>query len=63
MKEYNYIGGFYGGCNEELMMEALVSEGPLAVSFMVYNDFYTYSGGVYKHTGIKSNFNPLVVSL
>ena len=50
-KEYHYVGGFYGACNEVLMKMELVKNGPMAVSFMVYNDFMHYKGGVYHHTG------------
>jgi len=66
---YNYIGGFYGGCNEELMKEALVSDGPLSVSFEVYDDFDYYTGGVYHHVelpaeGLTGNedFNPFEIT-
>mmetsp|Transcript_48380 Transcript_48380/g.125462 ORF Transcript_48380/g.125462 Transcript_48380/m.125462 type:complete len:101 (+) Transcript_48380:1301-1603(+) len=31
------------------MMRELVSNGPIAVGFEVYDDFMTYTGGVYKH--------------
>jgi len=60
---YNYVGGFYGACNEELMRIALVTGGPLAVSFQVYNDFQSYRSGIYKHTkvdvqGQNGRFNP-----
>ena len=34
------------------MMESLVKNGPIAVSFEVYNDFMHYKGGIYKHTGL-----------
>jgi cathepsin C len=55
---YEYIGGYYGACNEEQMMLALVNHGPLSVSFQVYSDFQQYKGGIYHHTGVKSRFNP-----
>lgn len=29
----------------------LIKNGPMAVSFEVYNDFLHYKGGVYAHTG------------
>lgn len=56
--KYEYIGGFYGACNEELMKINLVNNGPLAVGFEVYNDFMHYKGGVYHHTFIEDKFNP-----
>ena len=48
---YSYVGGYYGGCSEEAMMKALVENGPLSVSFEVYDDFMMYKAGVYHHTG------------
>ncbi|XP_071485907.1 dipeptidyl peptidase 1-like [Diadema antillarum] len=62
---YNYVGGFYGGCNEELMRIQLVKNGPIAVSFMVYDDFLSYKGGIYVHTGIGNaqlKFNPFEIT-
>jgi cathepsin B len=32
------------------MMESLVNHGPLQMAFNVYQDFFTYSSGVYRHT-------------
>ena len=48
---YHYIGGFYGACNEVLMRLELVKNGPVAVSFQVYDDFLHYTSGIYHHTG------------
>ena len=60
--KYNYIGGFYGACNEASMKVELVNNGPIAVSFEVYDDFLNYKAGVYHHTFLKDNknfpFNP-----
>ncbi|XP_071548235.1 dipeptidyl peptidase 1-like isoform X2 [Panulirus ornatus] len=58
VSDYSYVGGHYGACNEELMLEALVQNGPLSVSYMVYDDFANYDGGIYHHTGWKNEFNP-----
>lgn len=59
---YHYVGGFYGACNEVLMRIELVKNGPLAISFEVYDDFFGYKGGVYHHTFVKDiknfKFNP-----
>ena len=41
-RDYYYIGGYYGACNEPLMRTELVKNGPIAVSFEVYNDFPSY---------------------
>ena len=35
----------------------LVKNGPMAVSFMVYDDFLAYSGGIYHHTFTKDQLN------
>ena len=49
-------------------MKALVENGPLSVSFEVYDDFMMYKSGVYHHTGaLKSkqsgtSFDPFEVS-
>ena len=49
-------------------MKALVENGPLSVSFEVYDDFMMYKSGVYHHTGaLKSNqaggsFDPFEVT-
>ncbi|XP_067008532.2 dipeptidyl peptidase 1 [Anabrus simplex] len=58
--EYQYVGGYYGGCNELQMQLALVREGPLSVSFEVESDFYHYEGGIYHHTNAFS-FDPFVL--
>lgn len=59
--EYNYVGGFYGGCNEALMKLDLVTNGPLTVAFEVYPDFQFYRGGIYHHTGLRDSFNPFMI--
>ena len=59
--DYQYIGGFYGACNDKLMQLALVKNGPITIGFEVYDDFFNYKGGVYQHTGVKHSllkFNP-----
>ncbi|XP_076448030.1 dipeptidyl peptidase 1-like [Babylonia areolata] len=56
--KYEYIGGYYGGCNEELMRLALYENGPLAVGFEVLDDFMNYKGGIYHHTGLTRGFFP-----
>lgn len=49
VESYRYIGGYYGGCSEDLMKLSLVKNGPIAVGFEVYNDFMQYKSGVYHH--------------
>jgi len=59
VSEYGYVGGYYGASNELLMMEELVKNGPIAVAFMVHDDFHSYAGGIYHHVdSVKSDFDP-----
>ena len=45
-RDYYYVGGYYGACNEPLMRQELVKNGPIAVSFEVYKDFVAYKVNV-----------------
>jgi cathepsin C len=56
--DYYYVGGYYGATNAQNMMEELVKNGPIAIGFMVYNDFFSYSGGVYKHKSALKALGP-----
>ncbi|CAK8691477.1 unnamed protein product [Clavelina lepadiformis] len=61
--KYEYVGGYYGACTEELMMQDLVANGPVAVGIEVYEDFQLYESGIYHHvTELRSPldgaFNP-----
>lgn len=40
------------------MKISLVENGPIAVAFEVYDDFFNYKGGIYHHTGLKDHLNP-----
>ncbi|XP_047735534.1 dipeptidyl peptidase 1-like [Hyalella azteca] len=63
VSDYKYLGGYYGGCTEEEMLENLLTEGPLAVGFEVTADFYLYSEGIYVHGvgNVKADFDPFIV--
>lgn len=56
--QYDYVGGFYGGCSEAAMMLELVKNGPMAVAFEVYPDFMHYKEGIYHHTFLTDTVNP-----
>ena len=66
--QYQYVGSYYGGCNEELMRISLVRDGPLAVSFKyggIFDDFVSYGTGIYSPTDVKHDnpngeYNPFV---
>jgi len=59
---YHYIGGYYGASSVIGMQQEILSNGPIPVSFEVLDDFYSYSSGVYIHTGLRSGFNPFVIT-
>lgn len=46
VKDYEYIGGFYGACNEDRMMNEL-QKGPIVVAFDAEADLFHYHSGVY----------------
>lgn len=46
-KDYGYIGGYYGACNEAHMMKELHEHGPIVVALNAPSDLFYYSGGVY----------------
>lgn len=48
VRNYRYIGGFYGGCNELDMMRELMS-GPVVVALNAPPDLFYYAGGVYNY--------------
>ncbi|CAD7963661.1 unnamed protein product [Amoebophrya sp. A25] len=45
---HRYIGGYYGGSDEQDIMEELALNGPLVVSFEPKDDFMYYQSGVYQ---------------
>lgn len=45
---HRYVGGYYGGSDEEDIMLELSQNGPLVVSFEPADDFMYYNAGVYQ---------------
>lgn len=45
---HRYVGGYFGGDNERVMMEELYHNGPFVVSFEPTEDFMYYSEGVFR---------------
>lgn len=39
VKNYKYVGGFYGAANEEEMRREIFLHGPVSVSYLIYPDF------------------------
>jgi len=58
-KGYQYVGGYYGACNEKAMQRELFDHGPFVVGFEVGMGFQQYEGGVFKteeHLPEKNHF-------
>jgi cathepsin C len=54
VKNFGYLGGSYGKCNEELLMRELQKNGPVVVSFEPDYHFMMYKKGIYK--SLQSNW-------
>ncbi len=50
IKSWGYACGNWWTIDINAIKQALVDHGPLATTFRVYIDFYSYSGGAYRHT-------------
>lgn len=48
VKEYYYVGGAYGKCNEREIMKEIKENGPLVLSFEPDYQFMFYKDGIYK---------------
>lgn len=49
MKNYYYVGGYYGSCNEDNILEELKKNGPLVVSMKLHPAFFSYSRGIFSY--------------
>jgi len=48
VSSYGYLGGFYGGTSEDLMMKEIYAHGPMPGNMMVPQHFSMYASGVFK---------------
>ncbi len=48
VQDFQYIGGSYGKCSEELIMKEVMANGPVVVSFEPDFNFMYYKKGIYK---------------
>ena len=55
VRDYGYIGGFYGAANEVLMMKELRARGPITGNIRSPIFFSMYSGGIFSSTEIQEN--------
>lgn len=51
IKDYWYIGGSYGSCNERKIMEEIRKNGPVVLSFEPDYTFMLYKAGIYEKPG------------
>jgi cathepsin C len=58
---YSFVGGYYGGCSEQGMIDALLSGGPITIGFNVLDDFFHYTSGVYRHHLVQGHVNKFEV--
>ena len=61
VSDYEYIGGYYGACNEYRMIEELLKNGPFPVSYLVHPHFHYYRSGIYDSSMLKDIFEPFEV--
>jgi len=54
IKDYWYIGGSYGECDERKIMEEIMKNGPVVLSFEPDYTFMLYKTGIYHKPGINS---------
>ena len=55
VRDYGYIGGFYGAANEVLMMKELRARGPIPGNIIFSLYFEMYRGGIFSSKEIKEN--------
>jgi cathepsin C len=54
VKDFGYVGGYYGGGSAAGMMREIQENGPVAVAISPAYDFMYYKKGIYSHSGINS---------
>lgn len=57
VKNWNYIGGYYGACSASKMKTDLFTHGPVAVALEPGPDFMYYKSGIYKSVSLSVNVN------
>ena len=53
VKDYYFVGGYYGATTEDNMLEELQKNGPMVVSIKTIPMFYNYSYGIFSHGALK----------
>lgn len=53
VKEYGYVGGYYGNCDEQKMMNEIYHNGPIVVAINATPELYYYESGIFKSQAIR----------
>ena len=59
VSEYGYLGGFYGGTSEVMMMKEIRARGPIPGNIKVPVEFSYYKNGIFSTNSLKTNSNKL----
>jgi len=62
VKNHQYVGGFYGACNEVEMMKEIHRAGPIVVAFEAPGSLFYYSDGVFTGPSPKFEQNEVGVN-
>jgi len=54
--DYYYVGGSYGKCDEQSMINELINNGPFVVSFEPSYDFMHYQSGIFESRIVKRSW-------
>jgi cathepsin C len=55
VKDYGYVGGYYGGCDEQTMMHEIYENGPIIVAINATPELYYYSTGIFHSDAKKTD--------
>jgi len=47
LSNHTYVGGYYGACNEVVMMKEIYRAGPIVVAFEAPSSLFYYTGGIF----------------
>lgn len=59
VSDYGYLGGYYGGTNEVLMMKEIRARGPIPGNIKVPVEFNYYRQGIFSTSGLTKNADKL----
>jgi len=57
IKDYKYLGDFYGACNEALMMKEIAQNGPIVAAFNAPSNLFSYHHGIFEGGKLQKDDN------